>query len=118
VAFVSLAAWPALSWRRRLTAEDCEELHDHDEEGRTAEPCEDAIDRAEAAIPVAFRPEVALAASGVLLVGQGWFFVELVKDGGRVGLSERVAAGSQALWPLIAVLATRHRPPDGTHDRR
>ncbi len=30
-----------------------------------------------------------------------WFFAELVADSGRVGLSERVAAGAQALWPML-----------------
>jgi hypothetical protein len=50
---------------------------------------------------------VALAAGGALLAGLGWFFAELVHDTGRVGLSERVAAGSQALWPLTAVLLAR-----------
>jgi hypothetical protein len=114
VAFVSLGIWPALSWRRRRIAEACEELHDHDDEGRTAEPCEEALDREQAAldrkyaaIPVVFRPEVAIPAAGVLLAGLGWFFAELVEHSDRLGLSERVAAGSQAVWPLIAVLAAR-----------
>jgi Protein of unknown function (DUF998) len=80
IAFVSLAVWPALSWRRR----------------RPAGP-----------VPPPFRPAVALAASGVLLAGLGWFFTELFRDGDQVGLSERVAAGCQALWPLAAVLITR-----------
>jgi hypothetical protein len=82
VAFVSLGVWPAMSWRRRPA-------------------------RRPGAEPVPFRPALALAASGVLLAGLGWFFAELFKDGDRVGLSERVAAGSQALWPLAAVLITR-----------
>jgi hypothetical membrane protein len=84
VAFVSLGVWPVLSWRRRRA------------------------ERVEAAsVPIPFRPVVALAASGVLLAGLGWFFAELFQDGDQVGLSERVAAGSQALWPLAAVLITR-----------
>jgi hypothetical membrane protein len=84
IAFVSLGVWPALSWRRRRVGQP-EAQH----------------------VPVPFRPGVGLAASGVLLAGLGWFFAELFKDGDRVGLSERVAAGSQALWPLAAVLITR-----------
>jgi len=85
VSFVALGAWPAISWRRRSPV-----THGDD-----------------AVPPVPFRPVVALAASGVLLTGLGWFFAELVNDTDRVGLSERVAAGSQALWPLAAVLLAR-----------
>jgi hypothetical protein len=43
----------------------------------------------------------------VLLSGLGWFLAELLNRSDRVGLSERVAAGSQALWPLAAVLLAR-----------
>lgn len=52
------------------------------------------------------RPAVTLAAGAVLLGLVGWFFAELSADGDRVGLSERVAAGAQSLWPLAAVLGT------------
>ena len=83
VAFVALATWPAISCRRRA-------------EGAPPE-----------LTPVPFRPAVALAAGGMLLGTLGWFFAELLTDGDRVGLSERAAAGSQALWPLAAVLITR-----------
>lgn len=55
------------------------------------------------------RPVVSAAAGGVLLALVGWFFVELVADTDRVGLSERVAAGAQALWPLAAAWGTRMR---------
>jgi hypothetical membrane protein len=61
--------------------------------------------------PVPFRPAAALTAGGVLLAGLGWFFAELANGGDRIGLSERVAAGSQALWPLAAVLLARRRSP-------
>jgi hypothetical protein len=46
-------------------------------------------------------------AAGVLLGLVGWFAVELFTDGPHVGLSERVAAGAQAIWPLLAVLRSR-----------
>ena len=32
---------------------------------------------------------------------------ELVADSGRVGLSERVAAGAQSVWPLVAAWGAR-----------
>jgi uncharacterized protein DUF998 len=84
VAFVALAAWPTLSLRRRSPGTS-----------------------PDAAAPIPFRPAVALAASGALIATLGWFVAELVQDSGRVGLSERAAAGSQALWPLAAVLLAR-----------
>lgn len=46
--------------------------------------------------------------SGAALLGLvGWFFVELVSDSPRIGLSERAAAGAQALWPLVAAWGSR-----------
>jgi hypothetical membrane protein len=49
-----------------------------------------------------------LLASGALLTLLAWLGVEL--DGGHVlGLSERVVAGAQALWPLAVVVALRSR---------
>jgi hypothetical membrane protein len=90
VSFVALGAWPAISWRRRAVA-----------------PAAPGAEAAPEPIPVPFRPVVALAASGVLLAGLSWFFAELVNDSDRVGLSERAAAASQALWPLAAVLLAR-----------
>ena len=53
------------------------------------------------------RPAVSVAAGAVLLGLVGWFFVELVADTDRVGLSERVAAGAQSLWPLVAAWGSR-----------
>jgi Protein of unknown function (DUF998) len=55
----------------------------------------------------ALRPAVSIAAGAVLLGLVGWFFVELVADTDRVGLSERVAAGAQSLWPLAAAWEAR-----------
>jgi hypothetical protein len=39
----------------------------------------------------------------------GWFVAELAKDGPALGLAERVAAGAQAVWPLLVVLSARPR---------
>ncbi len=56
------------------------------------------------------RP-AASAAAGVVLLGLvGWFAVTL-GAGGPVGLAERVAAGAQSTWPLIAVLVARRGHP-------
>ena len=56
---------------------------------------------------VALRPAVSVAAGVVLLGLVGWFFVELVADTDRVGLSERVAAGAESLWPVAAAWGAR-----------
>ena len=53
------------------------------------------------------RRPVSVTAGVVLLGLVGWFFVELVADTDRVGLSERVAAGAQSLWPLAAAWGAR-----------
>ncbi|HEY6795781.1 MAG TPA: DUF998 domain-containing protein [Kineosporiaceae bacterium] len=93
VSFIALAVWPAISWNRRRPA-----LPSDEAPGGKAdlEP-----------VPASFRPVTALGASAVLLIGLGWFFAELAGRTDRVGLSERVAAGGQALWPLAAILQTR-----------
>lgn len=45
--------------------------------------------------------------AGVALLGLvGWFVAELTADSDRVGLAERVAAGAQAVWPLVAAWST------------
>lgn len=46
-----------------------------------------------------------LLATAGLAASIGWLALEL--DGDLLGLSERVAAGAEALWPLAAVLAVR-----------
>ncbi|MGI8814847.1 MAG: DUF998 domain-containing protein [Pseudonocardia sp.] len=56
----------------------------------------------------ALRLPAALAAATGLLGLVGWFAAEL-SGGDRVGLAERVAAGAQALWPLVVVLSGRRR---------
>jgi hypothetical protein len=59
------------------------------------------------------RPVVGLATAILLLAIVGWFAVELIVRGGFVGLSERFAAGSQALCPLAVVLLLRRHPVHG-----
>ncbi|MGH3889042.1 MAG: DUF998 domain-containing protein [Pseudonocardiaceae bacterium] len=54
-------------------------------------------------------PVTALVATLGLLGLLGWFGLESFGDGPRVGLSERLLAGAQALWPLAAVLLARRR---------
>ncbi len=48
------------------------------------------------------RPAVAIGATVVLLVLLGWLAIE-IRGGDALGLSERVLAAAQALWPLIVV---------------
>jgi hypothetical membrane protein len=48
-----------------------------------------------------------VAAGAVLLGLVGWFFVELATDSPRVGLSERLTAGGQAIWPMAVAWSTR-----------
>jgi hypothetical membrane protein len=50
-----------------------------------------------------------VAASGLLGL-LGWFAFEHFGGGPRIGLSERVLAGAQAIWPLAAVLLARRHP--------
>jgi len=66
--------------------------------------------------PWPLRPAVAAAATVVLVALVGWFVVAL-RDETAVGLAERVAAGAQALWPLVAVLGVR-RDQGHVHESR
>lgn len=77
VGFVALATWPAVAWRR---------------------------DRR---VPFGLSLPVALTAAGGLLALVGWFGAELYGGGDLVGLSERVLAGTQALWPAVVVISAR-----------
>jgi hypothetical protein len=52
-----------------------------------------------------FGPEASVLATGTLLGLAAWFAREL--RGRRTGLAERIAAGAQALWPLVVVVAAR-----------
>lgn len=84
-AFVSLAVWPAFAWK------------DPRAPGRNA--------------PVLLRRQASAAAAGTLLLFLAWFFVEQLLSGQRIGLSERAAAGAQALWPLAVVVSARRSQP-------
>jgi len=83
-AFIALAVWPVLAARSRPD------------------------------VPMALRRKVAGTATLVLVLLVAWLLVELRSGGPAVGLSERVAAAAQALWPLAVVLSCRwsgHRRP-------
>ena len=54
---------------------------------------------------LALRRSVSVAASLLLLGLLAWLLAEMRSGGGQVGLAERVAAGSQAAWPLVVVLS-------------
>lgn len=83
IGFATLALWPALAWRR---------------------------DRP---MPFGLSLPVALGASGVLIGLLGWFASELYGDGDAIGLSERMVAGAQALWPLAVVISARRLRAQG-----
>ena len=73
--FVALALWPAGSSRRG------------------------------AAVPGILRPAACGCAALVLLGLLGWFAAELWTGGALIGLTERITAGAEAIWPLAVVLA-------------
>src|SRR5271165_6399707 len=56
-------------------------------------------------------PAVAWTAVAVLFAPVLWFGVELVLASGQIGLAERVAGGTQAVWPLAVVLSCRMSRP-------
>ncbi|WDZ82292.1 DUF998 domain-containing protein [Micromonospora cathayae] len=95
VAFGALALWPALAVPRP---------------GAVTPPG-----------PTTTPPRLRWAWAGTALLLAllvGWFVVELVTGGTRIGLSERVAAGAEALVPLLVVLVLRaDRGGDCGHDR-
>ncbi|MDQ3474767.1 MAG: DUF998 domain-containing protein [Actinomycetota bacterium] len=90
ISFGALAVWPALAMRANRTDNRIV---------RTTGPAKQKI-------PWGLRRTVAVAATAVLLAGVGWFVSDLGQEGSQVGLSERVSAGAQALWPLAVVLST------------
>ena len=64
-------------------------------------------------VPWALRWRTSAVASAGLLGLVGWFVVAQ-QQGVAVGLSERAAAGAQALWPLAVVLTLTLRPDHPT----
>lgn len=89
VAFVSLSVWPAFAWMRRRVP------------GQT--------------VASFLGPPVCAAATCALSLTLAWFFTELLAHGQRVGLAERVAAGAQAVWPLVVVLSVIRAQRRGRH---
>jgi hypothetical membrane protein len=86
--FLTLAVWPALAGRRSARA------------------------------PAVLRPAAGVPAAAVLLGLVAWFGAELAADRGLVGLSERAAAGAQALWPLAVVVLARREMARASRNRR
>lgn len=62
--------------------------------------------RAVSAVPWGVRRRTAVAAGAGLSALVAAFYLSLL-GGNAVGISERVAAGAQALWPLAVVLSAR-----------
>jgi hypothetical protein len=73
VEFVALAVWPAFSHGRGDL------------------------------VAYGLRPAVRGVATVVMAGLLGWFGAELVSGGAQVGLSERILAGVQVLWPLAVI---------------
>jgi hypothetical membrane protein len=88
--FLLLAVWPVFAARRSANA------------------------------PAVLRPRVALPAAAVLLGLVAWFGYEFTHDyeDGLVGLSERAAAGAQAIWPLVTVVLARREIARARRRRR
>ncbi len=53
-------------------------------------------------VPV-LRPPFCLIAAGVLVLLVSWFFIAVLTQAPLLGLSERLAAGAQSLYPLVVV---------------
>lgn len=77
IAFSALAVWPAVGWRPG------------------------------AATPAPLRRGAAAAAALVLSALVGGFFYASTRGAELTGLYERVAAGTQTMWPLLVVLGAR-----------
>jgi hypothetical protein len=97
VAFAALTLWPTLARSRSPEPTPARRL--------VSGP---------AAVPAPLRPAVSLAATVALASLLGWFGIELFSDGPHVGLSERVLAAAQALWPLCVALAVAMQPATRT----
>ncbi len=77
--------------------------------------------------PFAARGRVAVFVTVAFVLLFAWFGLEQWTRWGHVGLSERVAALCQSIWPPVVVVTTRAnqrrrlataRPPADVHDRR
>lgn len=64
--------------------------------------------------PCCFRPPVAIAATLVLSLSNGWLLWTLSQAPQLVGVAERVAALAEATWPLVVVVLTRAAPRHGS----
>ncbi|GAB3982987.1 DUF998 domain-containing protein [Plantactinospora veratri] len=108
VAFVALAAWPAVATLPLLRPGRTRHRQDRLRHDRPAGAARPVADR-----PWVLRPVVGTAVSLVML-GLGLWLALQLPDGGWAGLAERLTAGTEALWPLIVVVTlfrrTRRRP--------
>ena len=73
-AFIAVAIWPAVSVRRGPS------------------------------VPSGLRPAACVSATVIMLGLLVWFYVELGMGGRHLGLTERVLAGVEAIWPLAVTL--------------
>jgi hypothetical membrane protein len=60
--------------------------------------------RREPSAPAALNPPAAMCAAAVMSVVAVWFALELLTNGGQIGLAERVLTGAQTTWPLVVML--------------
>ncbi|MDW5326084.1 DUF998 domain-containing protein [Plantactinospora sp. KLBMP9567] len=139
VAFVALAAWPAVAtlpvprrdrnghrqgpprhdrrgWaapRRSPVDQAADRSGRHQGHGIRGEPPARARPARQAARPWVLRPAAGGAASLVMLGFGLWLALQL-PDGDWAGLAERLIAGTEAVWPLVVVLTlfrrARRRP--------
>lgn len=104
--FIALAIWPACAWRRPdpvpvSPARPALALPGQDPGGPDAG----------SPVPAGLRPVVSIAAALGLLGLLGWFAAQLWGGGQMIGLTERVVAGAEAIWPLAVVLTARRGTP-------
>jgi hypothetical membrane protein len=60
-------------------------------------------------VPFGLRPGAGVTVTVALVALLVWFYLELVTGGRLLGLSERVLAGAEALWPLAVVVTCRRK---------
>jgi len=73
-AFIAVAVWPAFSLGRGSS------------------------------VPCGLRPTVSVMATALMLGLLVWFYVELSMGSRHLGLTERILAGVEAVWPLAVIL--------------